>query len=131
MPEHPSIQQHPWLFPPDGMVAPSCLEEEVVAAAAAAAVVVGALLPASESCRSCSYLSRSSLATDSVVTEAFQSSERRRVIVSIVSEGQEKTAVVFEVACHHSLETPGWETERRREAKTPEGIAVGAEFAPL
>ena len=114
------------------MVAPSCLEEVVaVAAVAAAAVVVGALLPASESCRSCSYLSRSSLVTDSVVTEAFQSSERRRVIVSIVSEGQEKTAVVFEVACHHSLGTPGWGTERRREAKTPEGIAVGAEFAPL
>ena len=114
------------------MVAPSCLEEVVaVAAVAAAAVVVGALLPASESCRSCSYLSRSSLATDSVVTEAFQSSGRRKVIVLIVSEGEEETAVVFEVACHHSLETPGWETERRREAKTPEGIAVGAEFAPL
>ena len=53
------------------------------------------------------------------------------MIALIVSEEEEETAVVFEVACHHSLETPGWETERRREAKTPEGIAVGAEFAPL
>lgn len=112
------------------MAAPSCLEgEEGVVVVAVIAVVVGALLPASESCRSCSHLSRSSLATDSVVTEAFQNLERRREIV-IVSGGEEKMAVVSEGACRHSLETPGWGTERRREAKTPEGIAAGAEFAP-
>lgn len=51
------------------------------------------------------------------------------VIVS-VSEGEEKTAVAFEVEGHHSLETPGWETGRDQEARKVGGNAAGVVFAP-
>lgn len=47
----------------------------------------------------------------------------------IESEEEAKIAVVSEEGCH-SLATPDWETERRREAKTPEGNAVEVEPAP-
>lgn len=111
--EHPSVQQHPSLSLPDEMEVPLC---PTVGAALA-------LVPRR------SYLSRSSLAIDSVVTEGSQSLERHMVIVS-VSEGEEKKAVASEVEGHHSLETPGWETGKDQEARKVGDNAAGVVFAP-
>lgn len=111
--EHPSVQQHLSLSLLGEMEVPLC-----PTAGAALALVL---------CRSC--LSRSSLATDFVVTEGFQSLERHMVIVS-VSEGEGRKAVASEVECHHSLETPGWETGRGQEERKVGDNAAGAVFAP-